>query len=79
MTNHDDPKYTAYVLNELDDADHAAVEAEIQSDPEIAGLVADIRAATQQISAALAAEPLAAGFEKSLSASLPSPHGRGPG
>ena len=31
--NPDDPRYTAYVLNELDDKERAAVDAELQTDP----------------------------------------------
>ena len=58
MTNDDDPKYTAYVLGELEATERAAVEAEMKQDPQIAALIVDLRAATQQISAVLAKEPL---------------------
>ena len=41
--NPDDPKYTAYVLGELSDADRAAVDAEVQNDSRVAALLAKIR------------------------------------
>ncbi len=58
--NPDDPKYTAFVVGELNDAERAALESELQSSPQAAALVAEIRAATDQISAALKAEQLLA-------------------
>lgn len=57
--NPDDPKYTAYVLGELSDADRAAIEAELQSDPAAAAVIEQIRSTADQLTAALGAEPLA--------------------
>ncbi len=58
--NPDDPKYTAYVVGELDDTERQSIDSELEANPEAAALVAEIRAATEQISAALKAEPLPA-------------------
>jgi Ca-activated chloride channel homolog len=56
--NPHDPKYTAYVLGELDADERAAIDAEVNTNPQAAALVAEIRAATEQIFTALQTEPL---------------------
>src|SRR6476646_4067170 len=66
--NPNDPKYTSYVLGELDDNERAAVEAEVKGDPAAAAAVAEIRATTLRLSAALQAEPLPVGATDSASA-----------
>jgi Ca-activated chloride channel family protein len=74
--NPDDPKYTAYVVGELDDAECAAIETELQTDPQAASLVAEIRAASEQICAALKTEPLPAltvGQREAVLTASPSP------
>jgi Ca-activated chloride channel homolog len=53
----DDPRLTAYALGELEGADLAAVEAAVAVDPQLARVVAEIRAAAEKLTAALAAEP----------------------
>ncbi len=58
--NPDDPKYTAYVLGELSDADRAAVDAEVQNDSRVAALVTEIQAMTRSLAQELNAEPLPA-------------------
>src|SRR5262249_36385462 len=68
---YDDPKYTAYALNELDGAERIALEAELQADPQAKNAIAEIRAAAEKISAALASEP--------LNLPLPLREGRGEG
>ncbi len=52
-----DPKWTAYVLNELSPRAAKAVEEQMRNHPEARELVASIRATTGLIEAALAAEP----------------------
>lgn len=54
----DDPRLTAYALGELDAAEHVAVEAAIKNDPAAQAAVAQIRALSGDLSAALAKEPL---------------------
>ena len=56
--NPDDPKYTAYVLGELSDADRAAVDAELHADPRVAALVAEIQTMTQSLAQELRSEAL---------------------
>ena len=56
--NPDDPKYTAYVLGELSDADRAAVDAELHADPRVAALVAEIQTMTQSLAKELRTEAL---------------------
>src|SRR5215831_5097895 len=68
-----DPKYTTFVLNELDDAERAAVQDELQSNPQAAALVAEIRMATDQIAHALKSEPLPALTEAQREAILVAP------
>src|SRR5262245_18012520 len=65
--NPDDPKYTSYVLGELDDKERAAIDAELDADPTAAAAVAEIRATTLQLTAALQAEPLPTGATDSAS------------
>ncbi|HMO50811.1 MAG TPA: von Willebrand factor type A domain-containing protein [Kiritimatiellia bacterium] len=59
MKNFDsnDPKWTAYVLNELDARARAEVEAEINENPEARKLVEEIQQATGWLTSALANEP----------------------
>jgi Ca-activated chloride channel family protein len=54
----DDPRLTAYALGELEPAEHAAIEAAIKDDPAAQVAVAQIRALGNDLSAALAKEPL---------------------
>jgi len=54
----DDPRLTAYALGELDAAEHIAVEAAIKDNPAAQAAVAQIRALSGDLSAALAKEPL---------------------
>ena len=58
--NLDDPKLTAYALGELDDAERAAVAAQLEQSPEARRAVADIRAMAGALTNELAAEPVAA-------------------
>ena len=46
----DDPRLTAYVLDELSPEDRADVEAMIDKQPELAGVLSEIRQLTQQLS-----------------------------
>jgi len=55
--NPHDPKWTAYVLGELDEADTQAVERLLESSAEARALVADLEAATLAIDESLALEP----------------------
>ena len=55
--NPNDPKWTAYVLGELDEADTQAVERLLESSAEARALVAEIEAATMAIDESLALEP----------------------
>ena len=52
-----DSKWTAYVLNELNDRERAAVEQEIAAHPEARKLVDEIRETTGLLTAALTREP----------------------
>jgi len=54
----DDPRLTAYALGELEPAEHAAIEAAIKDDPAAQAAVAQIRALSGDLTAALAKEPL---------------------
>jgi len=54
----DDPRLTAYALGELDAAEQVAIEAAIKDDPAAQTAVAQIRALSGDLSAALAKEPL---------------------
>jgi Ca-activated chloride channel family protein len=54
----DDPRLTAYALGELEPEEHAAIEAAIKGDPAAQAAVAQIRALGNDLSAALAKEPL---------------------
>ncbi len=56
--NPDDPKYTAYVLGELNDVERAAVDAELHADPRVAALVAEIQTMTQSLAQELRSEAL---------------------
>ncbi len=55
--NADDPKYTAYVLNELSDSERAEVREEIRRNPEVHDLVKGIHAFAVQLQDALHHEP----------------------
>ena len=57
MTNFDpdDPKWTAYVLGELDDSERVAVESELKSSLEARMLVEELRVASQLTKTELAA------------------------
>ncbi|REJ67944.1 MAG: hypothetical protein DWQ31_09830 [Planctomycetota bacterium] len=52
-----DPRLTAYALGELDEADRAALAAELAAAPELADVVAEIRQAGEFVQGGLAAEP----------------------
>ena len=54
----DDPRLTAYALGELEPEEHAAIAAAIKDDPVAQAAVAQIRALSHDLSAALAKEPL---------------------
>ena len=56
--NPDDPKYTAYVLGELNDVERTAVDAELRADPRVAALVAEIQTMTQSLAQELRSEAL---------------------
>ncbi len=53
-TNPDDPKWTAYVLGELNDAECAAAEKELESSAEAREIVDEIRATTMMLKEELA-------------------------
>ena len=57
--NPDDPKWTAYVLGELSDADRARVEKELESSAVAREIVEEIRLATGLLRQELAKEALA--------------------
>lgn len=65
----DDPKLTAYALGELSGDDRAAVEAALREEPALRAVVDEIRAAAQQMTAALEHEPIVAANERHRSAS----------
>src|SRR4051812_22371744 len=52
-----DPKWTAYVLGELDAAEHAAVDRLLETSAEARALVAEVRTATTALDEAMATEP----------------------
>src|SRR4051812_37739350 len=52
-----DPKWTAYVLGELDAAEHAAVDRLLETSAEARALVAELRTAITALDEALATEP----------------------
>ena len=54
--NPNDPKWTAYVLGELDEADVQTVERLLEASPEARALIEELRSATNAIEEALAAE-----------------------
>lgn len=54
--NPDDPKYTAYVLNELTDKERDAVEQEMKADPSLRQWIEDTRAFADQLSSTLSGE-----------------------
>src|SRR5471032_852867 len=54
----DDPKLTAYALGELDHAERAAIEAELEKSPECRRVVEDIRETALLLETQLAAEEL---------------------
>jgi Ca-activated chloride channel family protein len=56
--NPDDPKYTAYVLDELSEADRATVEAEMLANPQAAALVREIHMTTNELAGAFKSESL---------------------
>jgi secreted protein with Ig-like and vWFA domain/anti-sigma-K factor RskA len=56
----DDPRLTAYVLGELDDADRAAVDAALAADPECRQAVEELRQTTAVLFEALQSEPVPA-------------------
>ena len=55
--NPNDPKWTAYVLGELDEAEVQAVERLLEISPEARALIEELSSATNAIAAALATEP----------------------
>src|SRR5688572_9382386 len=54
----DDPKLTAYALGQLDEADHAEVEAQLANDPAARAVVEQTRTAADRLQLALASEQL---------------------
>ncbi len=56
-TNHDDPRLTAYALNELSPAVRAAVDRQLADSPEAAAEVTSIREMADELRAALQSEP----------------------
>ena len=57
FTNHDDPRLTAYALNELSPAVRAAIDRQLADSPEAATEVASIREMADELRAALQSEP----------------------
>ena len=55
--NPEDPRLTAYALNELEPGERATVEAELNNNPECREAVEEIRRAAGLLSRELAAEP----------------------
>jgi Ca-activated chloride channel family protein len=55
--NPNDPKWTAYVLGELDEADARAVERLLESSPEARALISDLTLASAALQEGLDAEP----------------------
>lgn len=60
MLSPDDPRLTAFALGELEGEDRAAVAAAVAEHPELQELVQEIRRAADDLTAALASEPLPA-------------------
>lgn len=58
MLSPDDPRLTAFALGELDGEDQAAIAAVVAAQPELQSVVEEIRRAAEELTAALAAEPL---------------------
>jgi Ca-activated chloride channel family protein len=54
----DDPRLTAYALDELEDAERDQIEAAVAADPALQAAVEEIRATASRLTAALEAEPL---------------------
>ena len=54
--NADDPKFTAYLLDELDPAERAALEAELRAQPALAAELEEMRHFTAQLRGELHAE-----------------------
>ena len=54
----DDPRLTAFALGELDGGDYAAIASALRERPELQVVVDEIRRAAEDLTAALAAEPL---------------------
>lgn len=59
----DDPRLTAYALDELEAAERAAVEAAVRADPALQAAVTEIRATAMQLEAVFGAETAAAAAE----------------
>ena len=86
MISHDDPRWTAYALGELDGAecadDRAAVEAALAEDPAARALVEEIRADGAMVAEAMRSEPQVAltleqrGALLAAAAAVPPPAGR---
>ena len=70
--NPEDPKWTAYVLGELDDAERAAIELELEASEEARTLVEELRFAAQltkmELREAVAASPLTEAQRESIHA-----------
>jgi Ca-activated chloride channel family protein len=60
LFNPEDPKWTAYVLNELSPGERADVERELAASPEASKLVEALRGTTQLLARQLTAEPVLA-------------------
>jgi anti-sigma factor RsiW len=56
LVNPNDPKWTAYVLDELDAADRASVERLLETSPEARALVNDLKASASVLDEALTSE-----------------------
>src|SRR6187431_2882133 len=56
LVNPNDPKWTAYVLGELDEADRASVERLLESSAEARALVNELKESTSVLEQALASE-----------------------
>ena len=54
----DDPRITAYALGELEGDEHALIAAAVAQRPELQSAVDEIRRAAEELTAALASEPL---------------------
>ena len=58
VPNVDDPRLTAFALDELEGGERAQIEAAVAADPSLQAAVDDIRATAGQLTIALKAEPL---------------------